>query len=51
VARVDPAEWWAEFKVFQDGDARCYWQLVAASGRIIAQSGCPTGASTGASGT
>jgi uncharacterized protein YegP (UPF0339 family) len=39
VVRVEPAEWWAEFKIFEDGDSRYSWQLQAASGRIIAQSG------------
>ena len=39
--RVDQAEWWAEFKIFQDRDGRYYWHLEAASGRIIAQSGHP----------
>jgi uncharacterized protein YegP (UPF0339 family) len=39
VVRVDQAEWWAEFKIFQDRDGRYYWHLEAASGRIIAQSG------------
>ena len=37
--RVDQAEWWAEFKIFQDRDGRYYWQLEAASGRILAHSG------------
>ena len=36
--RVDQAEWWAEFKIFQDRDGRYYWQLEAASGRILAHS-------------
>jgi uncharacterized protein YegP (UPF0339 family) len=35
------AEWWAEFKIFKDRDGRYYWQLEAASGRIIGQSGYP----------
>jgi uncharacterized protein YegP (UPF0339 family) len=39
VVRVEPAEWWAEFKIFQDGGGRCSWELQAASGRIIARSG------------
>ena len=39
MVRVDQAEWWAEFKIFEDRDGRYYWQLEAASGRIIAQSG------------
>ena len=25
--RVDQAEWWAEFKIFEDRDGRYYWQL------------------------
>jgi uncharacterized protein YegP (UPF0339 family) len=33
------AEWWAEFKIFEDRDGSYYWQLQAASGRIIARSG------------
>ena len=33
------AEWWAEFKFFEDRDGSYYWQLQAASGRIIARSG------------
>ncbi len=33
------AEWWAEFKIFEDQDGSYYWQLQAASGRIIARSG------------
>ena len=33
------AEWWAEFKIFEDRDGSYYWQLQAASGRIIATSG------------
>jgi uncharacterized protein YegP (UPF0339 family) len=36
---VGQAEWWAEFKIFQDRDGRYYWHLQAASGRIIARSG------------
>ena len=31
--------WWAEFKIFEDRDGSYYWQLQAASGRIIARSG------------
>jgi hypothetical protein len=41
MAQVDQAEWWAEFNIFQDRDARYYWQLEAAGGRIIVQSGHP----------
>jgi len=37
--RVGQAEWWAEFKIFEDRDGNYYWQLQAASGRIIAISG------------
>ena len=33
------AEWWAEFKIFEDPGGSYYWQLQAASGRIIARSG------------
>ena len=33
------AEWWAEFKIFEDRDGSYYWQLQAASGRVIARSG------------
>ncbi len=33
------AEWWAEFKIFEDRDGNYYWQLQTASGRIIARSG------------
>ena len=33
------AEWWAEFKIFEDRDGSYYWQLQAASGRIIVRSG------------
>jgi uncharacterized protein YegP (UPF0339 family) len=36
---VRQAEWWAEFKIFEDRDGSYYWQLQAASGRIIARSG------------
>ena len=37
--RMGQAEWWAEFKIFEDRDGGYYWQLQAASGRIIARSG------------
>lgn len=37
--RMGQAEWWAEFKIFEDRDGSYYWQLQAASGRIIARSG------------
>jgi uncharacterized protein YegP (UPF0339 family) len=33
------AEWWAEFKIFEDRDGRYRWHLIAAGGRIIACSG------------
>ena len=36
---VEQAEWWAEFKIFNEDDGRYSWQLQAASGRIIARSG------------
>ena len=36
---MEQAEWWAEFKIFEDRDGSYYWQLQAASGRIIARSG------------
>jgi len=36
---VGPAQWWAEFKIFEDRDGSYYWQLQAAGGRIIARSG------------
>lgn len=36
---MEQAEWWAEFKIFKDRDGSYYWQLQAASGRIIARSG------------
>jgi uncharacterized protein YegP (UPF0339 family) len=36
---VRQAEWWAEFNIFEDRDGSYYWQLQAASGRIIARSG------------
>jgi uncharacterized protein YegP (UPF0339 family) len=39
VVPVDQADWWAEFKIFQDQAGGYSWQLQAASGRIIAQSG------------
>src|SRR5271169_5195222 len=39
VMRVGQAEWWAEFKIFEDRDGSYYWLLQAASGRIIARSG------------
>ncbi len=39
MVRVGQAEWWAEFKIFEDRDGSYYWQLQAASGRIIARSG------------
>ena len=39
MVRVGQAEWWAEFKIFEDQDGNYYWQLQAASGRIIAISG------------
>jgi uncharacterized protein YegP (UPF0339 family) len=39
VVRVEQAEWWAEFKIFEDRDGSYYWLLQAASGRIIARSG------------
>jgi len=39
VVRVGQAEWWAEFKIFEDRDGSYSWQLQAASGRIIARSG------------
>jgi uncharacterized protein YegP (UPF0339 family) len=32
------AEWWAEFKIFEDQDGRYFWHLQAACGRIIARS-------------
>jgi len=35
------AEWWAEFKIFEDRDGRYFWRLQAAGGRIIACSGQP----------
>ena len=31
MVRVDQGEWWAEFKIFQDRDGRCYWRLEAIS--------------------
>ena len=37
--RMEQAHWWAEFKIFEDRDGNHYWQLQAASGRIIARSG------------
>ena len=37
--RMIPAEWWAEFKIFEDRDGSYSWQLQAASGRIIARFG------------
>ncbi len=37
--RMGQAEWWAEFHIFEDRDGSYYWQLRAASGRIIARSG------------
>ena len=37
--RMGQAEWWAEFKIFEDRDGSYYWQLQTASGRIIARSG------------
>jgi uncharacterized protein YegP (UPF0339 family) len=42
VVPVDQAEWWTEFKIFQDRYGRYSWQLQAASGRIIALSGHPS---------
>ena len=36
---MEQAEWWAEFKIFEDRDGSYYWLLQAASGRIIARSG------------
>src|SRR5271169_1755580 len=39
VMRVGQAEWWAEFKIFEDRDGGYRWQLQAANGRIIARSG------------
>ena len=36
---MEQAEWWAEFKIFKDQNGSYYWQLQAASGRIIARSG------------
>ncbi len=37
--RMGQAQWWAEFKIFEDRDGSYSWQLQAASGRIIARSG------------
>ena len=39
MVQVGQAEWWAEFKIFEDRDGNYCWQLQAASGRIIAISG------------
>ncbi len=49
--RMVQAEWWAEFKIFEDRDGSYSWQLQAASGRIIADLATPTKPSTGASRT
>jgi uncharacterized protein YegP (UPF0339 family) len=39
MVQVGQAEWWAEFRIFEDQDGSYCWQLQAASGRIIARSG------------
>jgi uncharacterized protein YegP (UPF0339 family) len=33
------ADWWAEFKIYEDRDGQYYWYLQAAGGRVIACSG------------
>lgn len=33
------ADWWAEFRIYEDQDGQYYWHLRAASGRVIACSG------------